>query len=216
MVYVTFGSTRSDTTLGLILESYSIGSPEVKTAGVEIPCGDGALDFTEFFGGVKYRNRPLTFNFAAVESNRITQDATVKNALHGKRMNIVLSNDSGHYYKGRVSVGEWVHDCGIGRIAVVCDCEPWRYKTDETTVTQASLTTSYKTLTLANEQRQIVPSITVTAETTLKWGDDTYTIAAGTHLVPQIVLQAGSNTLKAKLTTSGTGSITVTYQEASL
>ena len=94
-------------------------------------------------------------------------------------------------------------------------CDPWKYKNEKTTVSRSDLGTAYKQLSLPNESRPVIPTITVAQDTVLLWGDNTININAGDHILPDIRLSAGSNILKAKVA-SGTGSISVTYQEASM
>ena len=60
---VKFGSLHSFNEWGLILSEKEIKSPKPKTIEFEIEGSDGVLDYTEFFGGVKYENRQLTFKF---------------------------------------------------------------------------------------------------------------------------------------------------------
>ena len=218
---VTFGDYHSYNNFGLLLDAKHIGAPEVKTTYIDVPGADGVLDYTEAFGGIKYGNRQLSFGFGKLAgiAAQIADITTIKNALHGRRLHITLDDDSGYYYVGRVSVGDWESDYEshmIESLTITCDCEPYKYKNAVTTVTRDDLTANYKTLTLTNERRSVVPTITVTEETTLLWGTATYTISAGTYKLPDIVLVQGSNTLKAKLTTEASGSITIEYQEASL
>mgnify|MGYP000417061958 CR=1 FL=1 len=63
---VTFGEFNSYSDLNLILSSKTIGSPSVKTSTIDLPGSDGELDFTEYFGEPKYSNRPLKFQFTAI------------------------------------------------------------------------------------------------------------------------------------------------------
>lgn len=100
-------------------------------------------------------------------------------------------------------------------IPVTVNCDPWKYKNAKTTVSRSDLGTAYKQLSLPNERRPVIPTITVAQDTTLLWGSSTINISAGDHILPDIRLEAGSNILKAKVA-SGTGSISVTYQEASM
>ena len=60
----------------------------------------------------------------------------------------------------------------------------------------------------------LIPEITVEQETSLKWGDTTATVSAGTHLLPGLYM-SGDQQLKAKVT-SGTGTISVSWREGSL
>lgn len=103
---------------------------------VDIPGGDGVLDLTEFFGEVKYNNRTLSFEFSSQvpPEQFMAQFTKVQNALHGKKMRIVLTEDPGWYYIGRISVSEWKADRNIGKLTIDCDCEPYKYKLEKTTV----------------------------------------------------------------------------------
>ena len=101
-------------------------------------------------------------------------------------------------------------------LPVTINCYPWKLKNEKTVVARDDLGTAYKQLTLSNERRAVIPLITIAQDTTLLWSGTTIAASAGENLIfPAIRLAAGTNILKAKVD-SGTGSITVTYQEASL
>ena len=137
------------------------------------------------------------------------------NKVHGKRVKVTFPEDTTHYYSGRCFVGQVELVKMRQAIPVTVDCDPWKYKNAKTTVSRSDLGTAYKQLSLPNESRPVIPTITVAQDTVLLWGDNTININAGDHILPDIRLASGRNTLKAKVA-SGTGSITVTYQEASL
>ena len=127
---VTFGNLHSYRDLNLILAEKVIGTPSPKTELIEIPGSDGVLDFTEFFDGVKYNNRKLSFEFSTIvqPSEFMTLFSTVQNALHGQKMMIYLDDDPEWYYIGRVNVSEWKSDKLHGKLTVDCDCEPYKYR----------------------------------------------------------------------------------------
>lgn len=127
---VTFGNLHSYSDLHLILAEKIISPPSPKTELIEIPGSDGVLDFTEFFDGIKYNNRKLSFVFSTIvpQSEFMTLFSTVQNALHGQKMMIYLDDDPGWYYIGRVTVSEWKSDRLIGKLTVDCDCEPYKYR----------------------------------------------------------------------------------------
>lgn len=127
---ITFGGFHSYRDFSLILAQKTIGTPSPKTETIDIPGGDGVLDFTEFFGEVKYNNRQLSFDFSTLvrQEQFMTLFSTVQNALHGQKMKIVLDDDPECYYIGRITVNEWKADQNIGKLTIDCDCEPYKYK----------------------------------------------------------------------------------------
>lgn len=127
---ITFGEYHSYRDLHLILAEKTIGTPAPKTELIDIPGSDGVLDFTEFFDGVKYKNRELSFEFSTLvpQSEFMTLFALVQNALHGQKMMISLDADPEWYYIGRITVSEWKADKRIGKLTIDCDCEPYRYR----------------------------------------------------------------------------------------
>lgn len=217
---VFFDGKDTYTEYGLLLASKSISLPEVRTNMIDVPGRDGLLDASEVLTGeVTYKNRTITLKLTGVDMvSGKTWPATISdfcNKVHGKRVKITFPEDTAHFYSGRCSVGQVELVKMMQTIPVTVDCDPWKYKNAKTTVSRSDLGTAYKQLSLPNERRPVIPTITVAQDTTLLWGSSTINISAGDHILPAIRLAAGSNTLKAKVA-SGTGSITVTYQEASL
>ena len=66
MNQIKFGTYKSYDDLYLICTKKTIGSPTVKESTVEVEGGDGVLDYTEYFGDVKYNNRQLKFEFESL------------------------------------------------------------------------------------------------------------------------------------------------------
>ena len=217
---VFFDGKDTYTEYGLLLASKSISLPEVRTNMIDVPGRDGLLDASEVLTGeVTYKNRTITLKLTGVDTvSGKKWPATISdfcNKVHGKRVKITFPEDTAHFYSGRCSVGKVGLVKMMQTIPVTVDCDPWKYKNAKTTVSRSDLGTAYKQLSLPNESRPVIPTITVAQDTTLLWGSSTINISSGDHILPDIRLAAGSNTLKAKVA-SGTGSITVTYQEASL
>lgn len=133
---VMFGDKHSFRDYGMWLrERPHVGTPEPKIDYVEIPGADGVLDVTEAVTGeVKYGERDMLFRFS-VQANIAEQQnikMRLRNDLHGKRMHIVLDEDSDYYYDGRVNV-EFVDEMpwkfGVD-ISVMAD--PFKYELEET------------------------------------------------------------------------------------
>lgn len=210
MKQITFGEHRSYNDLFLICKNKTIGSPEVKKHIVDVEGGDGVLDYTEYFGETKYGNRQLEFEFATHVQPYAEYYSQVQNLLHGKRMRIVLDDDPEYYYVGRLEVSEFSREKNIGAIMISCDCEPYKYKKNQTVVSRAVSRSA--TITLDNLRKRVVPEITTSAEMTIEFGGKSITHSAGTFTIPTLELAAGSNTVKV----TGTGNIIFKYQEGGL
>lgn len=209
---VKFGSYHSYSDFSLILSQKKIGTPSIKTDVIDIPGGDGVLDLTDFFGEVKYNNRPLSFDF----TTKVRQEqflelfSRVQDALHGQKMDIILDEDMEWYYVGRITVSEWKADKNIGKLTIDCDCEPYKLKLADTAVSYA--VSGSQEITLTNSRKRVVPTITVDAEMSISFGTYSGTFSAGTFRIPELELIEGDNTV----TVSGTGNISFTYREGGL
>lgn len=217
-IYINGKSVKNE--YGLLLASKTISAPSVRTNMIVVPGRDGAIDATDALTGEPtYDTRIISISLFGIKSISGKEWPVAVsdfcNAFHGKKVKVYFPEDSAHYYSGRLSVGEIKLDGGRQLLPVEIICDPWKYKNEKTTVSRSDLGTAYKQLSLPNESRPVIPTITVAQDTVLLWGSSTINISAGDHILPAIRLAAGSNTLKAKVA-SGTGSITVTYQEASL
>ena len=212
----TFGGWHSHRDLGLIQQSVDVQPAAPKLNLVSIPGADGSKDLsTQPAGRVVYGDRKITWTFALYPGdNWDRKHQQVSNALNGLAADIVLDSDPDYFYHGRLTVKKYKITKQLKQITIEATCRPYKLKRVETKVA-APLTTAWTTLALVNERKVVIPTITVTAETTLRWGGRTVTVAAGTHRVADIELQPGANLLDAR-TTSGTGQITVAYQEGAL
>lgn len=210
---VTFGSYHSYYEWGLILSSKEIQSPEPKTNHIEIEGGDGVLDLTDFFGDTKYKNRSLSFQFTKMDivpDGFMALFSVVQNALHGKKMRIILDDDPLNFYYGRVTVNEWKSDRNIGRIVIEVDAEPYKYNLYESEVMQMVSGTAI--LNLPNSRKKVVPTITTDAEFTISFGTYSGVFSKGTFVIPELELIEGDNTV----TVTGTGTISFKYRMGGL
>lgn len=209
---VRFDGYDSWDDFGLIRTSTTISKPEAKTNTLEVEGMDGVIDFTEYFGEVYYKNRTITLEFNTKrpmdEFPKVYSD--VCNALDGRRMRIALSEDPGYYWIGRVSVSEWKSNGRIGLITIEADCEPYKYK-DEPTVRSFTVSGSKKVI-LENLRKKVSPDFDLGASMTIRFGGKDYSAEAGKWSDPSLMLDSGRN----ELTFTGTGSVTVTYQERGL
>lgn len=210
---VKFGGLHSYYEWGLILSSKDIKAPKPKTKEIEVEGSDGFLDYTEYFGGVKYENRQLSFNFSKmniVPDGFLALFSVVQNALHGQKMQVILDDDPAHYYYGRVLVNEWKSNKRVGEIVIEVDAEPYKYKVAETMISQD--VTGAAEIVLTNSKMPVVPEITTTAAMTIAFDGFTAAVQAGTFRLPELQLKEGQN----RVSVTGTGTISFAYREGSL
>lgn len=210
---VIFGSYHSFNEWGLLLKEKEIKAPEPKVQKIEIEGGDGDLDLTEFFGEVKYNNRSLSFTFGKmniVPDGFLALYSVVQNAIHGKKMQVILDDDPAFFYSGRVTVNEWKSNKNLGEIVIDVDAEPYKMKLVETVVSKA--VSGSASIILANSRKRVVPVITTNAEMKISFGGYSGTFSAGTFTIPELELIEGNNTVAV----TGTGNISFRYREGGL
>lgn len=212
---VTFGNLHSYDDLKLLLNSKEIGSPEVKIRKIDIEGADSSLDLTDFFGEAKFENVTHKFQFSTIvpQAQFLSLFSTVKNALHGKKMRVILDDDPLFYYMGRCSVSSFTSEKNVGMVSVECDCEPYKYKLAKTVV-KATVANS-ATVTLTNGRKRAVPEVTIATDSSIRieyQGVNIWDLGSGSYTLPELELVEGANEIKL----TGTGTVTFTYQEAGL
>lgn len=211
-----FGGIHSSRDLNLIQQSVDIQPAVPKLNLIDVPGADGSVDMSELPGGrMVYKDRVLTWVFALYPGdNWGEKHRQVSNALNGKRCNIILDGDVGWYYTGRLVVKKYNTDKVLRQITVEATCSPWILRYDQTVVS-AALTGDFQEIILKNSKKPVVPVIETTTAATLRWGDATIDVVAGSFSSLDIELKEGTNRLEAKAA-DGSGRITVTYREGSL
>lgn len=211
---VSFLGFHSYDDLHLLLTEKEIGSPEVKRQTIDIEGADGELDFTDFFGEPKYSNVQHQFTFESIQprNEQLSQFTDIKNKIHGKKGRIILDDDPSFFYVGRCSVSKYTNEKCIGKITVTCDCEPYKYRMEKT-VAKLTINGS-ETFYLPNARKRAVPEVEVAADGTINivYGTNIWDLGAGTYTLPELELVEGDNAI----TLTGIGSVSLTWQEASL
>lgn len=212
---ITFGSFHSYRDLGLLLASKEIGSPPVKENKIDIEGADGSLDLTEFFGEAKFDNVRHKFDFALSVPPQSYPSifSQIKNALHGKKMRIILDDDPTFYYVGRLHVSSFTNDRGAGYLSIDADCDPYKYKISKTVVSRTISGT--ETITLTNGRKRAVPLVTIQAEASIRivyGSSNIWDLGSGSYTLPELELVEGGNAV----TVTGTGTISFEWQEANL
>lgn len=89
-----------------------VAAPKVKTEYVDVPGANGQLDYTEVLtGGVRYGQRTGNWQFLIDNGywDWPVLYSDLLEYLHGKKHKIVLSDDPGYYYQGRLEI-----NCNFG------------------------------------------------------------------------------------------------------
>lgn len=213
MNQITFGQKKSYDDYGLLLETYEINPPEVRTSYVDVPGADGSLDLSEAIADRPiYSNRSLTFEFTILSprSEWEAKASMLRSDLHGKKMRVFEPDDTNHYYVTRLSVGLLKRDGEIATVSVTGTAEPYKYKNNPTTVAVLSTETSQQVI-LPNADMPVVPTITTSASITILFESNNFALSAGTYQVA-IILEKGENTL----TVTGDSQVSFMYQEGVL
>ena len=212
---ITFGSLHSYDDLKLILISKEIGSPAVKERKIDIEGADSSLDLTDFFGEAKFEDVKHKFTFSTIvpQIMFLSLFSAVKNALHGKKMRVILDDDPLFFYMGRVKVSSFTNEKNIGHISIECDCEPYKYKLQPTFMTVAVNGT--QAISLTNGRKRAVPEVNIETDGSLKivyQTSNVWDLGSGSYTLPELELTEGENIV----TVTGTGTITFVWQEGDL
>lgn len=214
---VQFGDYHTAEDWNLILHEKIVSPPVPKTNYVSVPGRDGDLDLTEALSGVvNYQDRKASYTFLLTDgthADRVELISQIIGVLHGQRVQIIDTDDYPDYYmNGRLTVTDVSNSNAYGILKIEAVCQPWRYainqKTKAVTVTASDGTVS---VTMTNSgYKTVAPTLTVTGSITLTYGSTSTTLSAGTYILAGLRFTPGVNTV----TVAGTGSISISYQEA--
>ena len=202
--------------LGWLRETVNFPTPQSQSNTIVVPGRNSPIRFTEALGRVAYQPRSFDMTFSMLgdraEFDRLV--SAVVNQLAGQLCQVILTDEPALYAVGTIEA-EPSYDAktGKGTLALSCtDGDAFLYHVVETTVT----VTGDGIATLENDYMPVVPTVTVTEETTLRWtidGESIHkTISVGTWEIPELELRHGENTISV----TSEGSTTFTYREGRL
>ena len=202
--------------LGWLRETVNFPTPQSQSNTITVPGRNSPIRFTEALGRVAYQPRSfdMTFSMLGDRADFDSLVSVVVNQFAGKLCQVILTEDPTLYAVGTLEAAP-VYDPKTGKGLLVLSCtdgDAFLYHADETVVT----VTSGGTIALANDYMPVVPVITTTAETTLRWSVDgesvSKTVSAGTWEIPELELRHGDNTVFI----TGEGVVTFVYREGRL
>lgn len=208
---VAFGDYHSWDDWDLFCTKIEIDPPKIQHYTVDVPGRDGALDLTEalFGGDAHYYDREMrcTFDVSLADIKRSFWDilSEIQSAIHGRRVQIVLDEDPDYYWDGFCSVDG---DDGSGEIEITAECRPYKYYASETELTVED----DGEVVLPCDRMDVVPTVTVTAETIITCGSSSLALSAGTYSLTGLQLSEGGNTWQIE----SDGTTTITYRQGRL
>lgn len=209
-----------------------VNPPQVKTNYVDLPGGDGVLDLTTALSGrPTYGNRSGSWEFLVMNGYQdwSTLYSEIMIYLHGQEFRAILDDDPNYFYLGRFSVNSWKSNKNWSSITIDYNVGPYKksvYGSDQDWLWdpfnfETGVIRSYKNLTvdgtlemtIPNDFMETVPTI-LTSESgmSVTFEGETYTLAKGGNVNPNIRLVQGENVL----TFTGTGTVTIQIQEGRL
>ena len=202
--------------LGWLRETANFPTPQSQSNTITVPGRNSPIRFTEALGRVAYQPRSFDMTFSML-GDRADFDrlvSTVVNQFAGQLCRVTLTEDPTLYALGSFEADPSYDPLtGKGQLVWSCtDGDSFLYHKEETTIT----VTGGGTVVLANDYMPVVPVITVTAETTLRWSVDgesvAKTVSAGTWEIPELELRHGNNTVS--ITSEGV--VVFVYREGRL
>ena len=201
--------------LGWLRETVNFPTPQSQSNTIVVPGRNSPIRYTEALGRVAFQPRSFDMTFSML-GRRAYYDhlvANVVNLFAGRLCRVILTEDPTLYAVGTLEAAPSYDPLtGKGTLELSCtDGDAFLYHANETVVS----VTGGGTVVLSNDFMPIVPVITTTAETTLRWSVDgesvSKTVSAGTWEIPELELRHGSNTVS--VTGEGT---TFVYREGRL
>ena len=202
--------------LGWLRETVNFPTPQSQSNTITVPGRNSPIRFTEALGRVAYQPRSFDMTFSML-GDRADYDRlvnTVVNRFAGQLCRVTLTEDPTLYAIGTLEAApSYDPITGKGQLVLSCsDGDAFLYYVSETV---ESITGS-GTVILHNDYMPVVPVITTTAETTLRWAIDGEsfhkTVSAGTWEIPELELRHGDNTASV----TGEGTTTFTYRQGRL
>ena len=202
--------------LGWLRETVNFPTPQSQNGTLTVPGRNSPIRFSAALGRIAYQPRSFDMTFSML-GDRADYDAIVSatvNQLAGQLCRVTLTEDPTLYALGTLEAAPSYDPLtGKGQLVLSCtDGDAFLYYVAETV---ESINGS-GTLALHNDFMPVVPEVTTTAETTIRWAIDGEafhkTVSAGTWEIPELELRHGENTVSV----AGEGTTTFTYRQGRL
>lgn len=141
---VTIGDKNSFDDWHLVqTERILVSPPSVRTNYADIPGMHGTLDLSEVLTGYPvFGNREGTWEFYVLNSYDLDDQyygewynrySDIMQYLHGRIRQVVLEDDPGYYYQGRLTVADWTSEDTWSHIKIDYKLDPFKYELADST-----------------------------------------------------------------------------------
>lgn len=209
--------------------SVNISPPKPKLTQIQIPGTSDFIDLSEAISGdVEYDPRELTvvFEYFGAKESFYAMHSKISNFLHGQKMQIVFSQDSGFYYLGRLLVDDYKWELHGGTLTLSATVDPYKYETQSSLEPWLWDTFSFEdgiirnyynitapgSVTIIGRRKRVCPKIICSGAMTVAYLGNTYNLAAGENLITDIFIGEGEHVL----TFGGSGTVSIDYKGGSL
>lgn len=218
---------------GLLLKKKPKISPaKVKLIEIDIPGADSVLDLSTSLNGYEvYYNRTITFEFdiKLVRKEQYYRIySQISNYLQGRKFRIVMDDDIGFYWYGRINISDMDISYRIGKLQLTADVEPYKMEVSSTAEDwlwdpfdfEQGIIREYFDLqvdgelevTVIGSRKPTIPSINVSSAMVLEYEGIQYDLEEGLNKVINVELMDNEYNLKF----IGNGKVTIDYRGGSL
>lgn len=214
-----------------------IGDPEMETTYIDVPGRNGLIDASEAVSGRRiYKKRQLAFELAAVHP-RLSWDSivsTLRNNVNGRICRLILDNDAGYFWRGRVYINGFDRFRELGTFTlsvpmadpykydVNSSAEPWlwdpfNFETGVIAQTGAEVITGSGDVTIGHGHMMTCPELVVSnmlsSTFTVTYNGQTFPLSVGTNIVPSILVGGEEDVT---LSFTGSATVQIVYRGGSL
>lgn len=106
-------------------------SPKVKTNYIDLPGANGSIDATQVLSSyIYYQNREGSNEFYVANGfgDWASRFSEIMNYVHGRKVKVILGDDPGFYYRGRLAVNQWKSEKDFSKIVIDYSLDPYKYE----------------------------------------------------------------------------------------
>lgn len=229
MADVKIGDKWMKSEFDFILSSKSISTPEPNFVFIEIPGTSDVIDLSESVSGdVEYKQRKISIVFETKLWANAYHSIYSKlaNYIQGRKLKIVFNKDPGYYWIGRLAIADVKQHNSGQTITLTATVDPYKYETQSSLEPWDWDTFSFEdgiirdyfdiavpgSITIIGRRKRVCPKFICSGAMTVTYLGNTYNLAGGENIIPDIFLGEGEHVL----IFGGSGIVDVDYRGASL